>query len=206
MGCFDHRLTRREEVRKAADERIARASRIHCLNARRSDVMRRLITFKHQRTAFAQIAAPELVLSVAYEPGGSADPERALDELAGRRARDAHAKIATFGPHRDELALALDRHPVRQVASQGQHRAVALAMKIAESATIAETTGLWPIQLLDDISSELDPARTEALLLFLEQTRGQLFITGTREGLLREAFRGKIPQVFRMVKGVVQSA
>jgi DNA replication and repair protein RecF len=156
--------------------------------------------------AFAKIAAPDLTLTVAYEPGGSADAERALDELAARRARDASAKIATFGPHRDELALALDGHPVRHVASQGQHRAVALAMKLAESATIAESTGLWPIQLLDDISSELDETRTEALLVFLEQTRGQLFITGTREGLLREAFTGKIPQVFRMVKGAIQTA
>jgi len=79
-------------------------------------------------------------------------------------------------------------------------------MKVAESATIAESTGLWPIQLLDDISSELDEARTEALLAFLEETRGQLFITGTREGLLRDAFKGKIPQVFRMVKGAIQAA
>ncbi len=156
--------------------------------------------------AFGRIAAPDLSLAVAYEPGGSADAARALEALAARRSRDAHAKVATFGPHRDELALALGGHSVRQVASQGQHRAVALAMKVAESATIAESTGLWPIQLLDDISSELDEARTEALLAFLEETRGQLFITGTREGLLRDAFKGKIPQVFRMVKGAIQAA
>jgi DNA replication and repair protein RecF len=36
------------------------------------------------------------------------------------------------GPHRDELALSLDGHLVRGVASQGQHRAITLALKSAE--------------------------------------------------------------------------
>ncbi len=156
--------------------------------------------------AFGKIASPDLRLTVRYAAGGSGDEAVAAEELRSRRHRDVGAKVATFGPHKDELALELDGYPARQVASQGQHRALALAMKAAESASIASSTGLWPIQLLDDISSELDPSRTEALFSFLEETRGQLLITSTREGLLREALAASNPKVFQVLGGVIREA
>lgn len=156
--------------------------------------------------AFSRIGAPELELGANYVPGGSNDVDRMREELRSRRSGDARSKSATFGPHRDELAFELDGHPVRLVASQGQHRAIALSIKAAESDTIASSAGVWPIQLLDDISSELDPTRTEALFRYLEQTRGQLFITGTREGLLTAALGGQNHKLFQVIKGAVREA
>jgi DNA replication and repair protein RecF len=160
--------------------------------------------------AFRAIAAPDLTLSIVYRAGGSEDESEALRELASRRDRDARSSAASFGPHRDDLLLELDGHAVDQVASQGQHRAITLALKTAESATIHETTGLWPLQLLDDVSSELDPARTEALFSSLRAARGQVFITSTRGDLLRgalEATQGtsKAKQ-FQVVGGAIQGS
>jgi DNA replication and repair protein RecF len=134
--------------------------------------------------AFARIAAPGLVLDARYAPGGSPEVDEALDELARHRARDAHRPTAGFGPHRDDLALLLDGHAARAVASQGQHRALTLALKAAETASVAAVRGVEPVLLLDDVSSELDPDRTEALFTFLGLTRGQLFLTTTRRELI----------------------
>ncbi|EYF03585.1 DNA replication/repair protein RecF [Chondromyces apiculatus] len=134
--------------------------------------------------AFAHIAAPGLSLSARYAPGGSADVQAAREALAGQRRRDAHRPSAGFGPHRDDLELSIDGHPVRVVASQGQHRALTLALKAAETATIRAARGVEPILLLDDVSSELDPDRTEALLTFLGTARGQVFLTTTRRELI----------------------
>lgn len=134
--------------------------------------------------AFARIAAPGLDLSARYAPGGSDDPAHALDELARHRDRDAHRPTAGFGPHRDDLVLELGGHSARAVASQGQHRALTLALKAAETATVAAARGVEPLLLLDDVSSELDPDRTEALFTFLGLTRGQLFLTTTRRELI----------------------
>lgn len=134
--------------------------------------------------AFAQIGAPDLELEARFSAGGSADADEARAELQKHRRRDAHRPSAGFGPHRDDLDLRLSGHPIRVVGSQGQHRALTLALKAAETAAIAAARGLEPILLLDDVSSELDPDRTAALFTFLSRRSGQIFLTTTRRELI----------------------
>jgi DNA replication and repair protein RecF len=133
---------------------------------------------------FPRVAAPDLVLGVSYRPGGSDDAEEAARALRDGRALDARRKRAGFGPHRDELRLEMGGRAVRAVASQGQHRAVTLALKLAERDCIAARRGLEPLLLLDDVSSELDAERTAALFALLGDARGQIFVTTTRPELL----------------------
>jgi DNA replication and repair protein RecF len=135
--------------------------------------------------AFAQIAAPDLQLVARYQRGGAADVDEARAELERRRRQDGFRPSAGFGPHRDDLELRFGEHLVRIVASQGQHRALTLALKAAETATIAKERGVEPLLLLDDVSSELDPERTGALFSFLGLHRGQIFLTTTRPELIR---------------------
>jgi DNA replication and repair protein RecF len=115
------------------------------------------------------------------------DEELALRELHDARRIDAQRKRTGFGPHRDDIALSIDGHPARVVASQGQHRAVTLALKIAELDCIAQARGLLPILLLDDVSSELDPERSRALFNHLATTASQIFLTTTREDIILSA-------------------
>ncbi|MGZ5969995.1 MAG: DNA replication/repair protein RecF, partial [Polyangiales bacterium] len=107
--------------------------------------------------------------------------------LYERRDEDRRRGAATRGPHLDDLALALDGHPARRVASQGQHRAIVLALKGAELETIREAREVEPVLLLDDVSSELDPARNAALFHFLHERQGQVLLTTTRPELIEIA-------------------
>lgn len=158
----------------------------------------------HLHVAFAQIADPSLVLGCSYIEGGSPAEETAREELFGRRSRDGRVGSATFGPHRDDLRLELDGHSAREVASQGQHRALTLSLKAAESETIREATGLEPIHLLDDVSSELDPQRTRALFAYFHGCRGQLFLSTTRAELVTDELPGGADTaLFHIEKGVV---
>jgi len=134
--------------------------------------------------AFEQIAAPGLALTVAYAPSAPRDEAAFREALASRRPGDLRRGSAGVGPHRDDLALAIDGHPVRGVASQGQHRAVTLALKSAEIDVVGGARGVRPILLLDDVSSELDRSRTAALFAFLQAQRGQVFLTTTRPELI----------------------
>lgn len=157
--------------------------------------------------AFSQIAAPGLVLSAKYSAGGSAAPGEALHELKQRRSRDAHRPSAGFGPHRDDWKLFFGEHPARTVGSQGQHRALTLAIKVAEASAIAQIRGLLPILLLDDVSSELDPERTHALFAFLARTRSQIFLTTTRpEIIVTPGICGPDRMDIRMDHGTILSA
>ena len=99
--------------------------------------------------------------------------------LLRARPRDLAAGFTTTGPHTDDLDLALDHHPARLFASQGQLRAFVLALKVAEIQHLHETSGDAPILLLDDVSSELDPSRNAFLFSFLAEASGQVFITTT---------------------------
>jgi DNA replication and repair protein RecF len=70
------------------------------------------------------------------------------------------------------------------MASQGQHRAIVLALKLAEIQVVVAARGMRPVLLLDDVSSELDRARTAALLDVLGGEQGQVLLTTTRRELI----------------------
>ncbi len=136
------------------------------------------------RRAFNRIAAPGLVLETSYVRGAPAAEADFRAKLEDRRAVDLRRGGATSGPHRDDMGLAIDGRSVRGVASQGQHRAVVLSLKLAEIEVIAETRGVRPVLLLDDVSSELDRSRTAALFAFLRDHHGQVLLTTTRPELI----------------------
>lgn len=107
--------------------------------------------------------------------------ERVLQEGLERTRRDERMRGYTLiGPHRDDLKTSLNGRDVKTFASQGQHRAFVLAMKIAEITHLEERYRFAPILLLDDVSSELDRERNRFLFDFLRsRMEGQVFITTT---------------------------
>ena len=134
--------------------------------------------------AFERIGTPHTALRAIYARSAPEDAAAYRSELAQRRASDMRRGSATMGPHRDDIGLFLDDHAVRGVASQGQHRAVVLALKLAEIDVIGAARAVQPILLLDDVSSELDRDRTAALFAFLQERRGQVFLTTSRPDLI----------------------
>ncbi len=155
--------------------------------------------------AFTRIAAPELVLTSLYAPSAPLDEDAFRDALRTRRVSDLRRGSAGVGPHRDDLALSIDGHPVRGVASQGQHRAVTLALKSAEIEVVGQARGVRPILLLDDVSSELDRARTVALFSFLREQRGQVFLTTTRPELIDTGDDGAARRDFIVRSGSIEA-
>jgi DNA replication and repair protein RecF len=151
--------------------------------------------------AFERIAKTPLALEIRYAPRAPIEPDAFAALLASSRGDDARRGTATVGPHLDELALSLGSHPARQVASQGQHRALVLALKGAELETIRAAREAEPILLLDDVSSELDARRNAALFALLHERVGQVVITTTRPELIEIAVERRD---FRVVSGTVE--
>jgi DNA replication and repair protein RecF len=120
-----------------------------------------------------------------------ADPEsqRGAFRAALERARDGDMRLGytRLGPHADDLLCTIDQRPVRTYASQGQHRAFVLALKLAELEVTRDALGIYPIFLLDDVSSELDERRNHFLMATLDASGGQVFITTTDRRWIRVA-------------------
>ena len=97
------------------------------------------------------------------------------------RSRDIAAGSSLIGPHRDDLAFCGRGARPAAFGSRGQQRTAALALKLAEVQMMREETGDTPLLLLDDVMSELDAARRQAMLAALAEV-DQALVTTTDWG------------------------
>jgi DNA replication and repair protein RecF len=150
----------------------------------------------------ADIAAPDVTVTARFSPGGSLDADELEAELARRREQDRRQRTVGYGPQRDDLDARLNGRSVRRHASQGQQRILTLALKGAELVCVRDARGAEPVLLLDDVSSELDPARTGAVFEFLHGTPNQVFVTTTRPELFSTPGLSSTERAdFRLVAG-----
>lgn len=103
------------------------------------------------------------------------------DRLAQSRETDLRRQQTTVGPQRDDLRFTIDGREARTFGSQGQQRSIVLAWKMAEVACSAEVLGSQPLLLLDDVMSELDAQRRDAVTRFV-QDGIQTVVTTTNLG------------------------
>lgn len=159
--------------------------------------------------AFEQITRAGLEADVRYQlpdelteaATDTTSLESALaDLIAASRPRDMGRRATSIGPHRDDLLFRLQGQPASSFASQGQLRALVLSWKTAEMDLLAGTHGEAPILLLDDVSSELDPARNSYLFDFLGGRTSQCFITTTHP---KHVLLGGARVDYEVVAGVV---
>lgn len=103
--------------------------------------------------------------------------ENFLSILQQNQTSDIERGSTLYGCHRDDIILMVNGFDVRTYGSQGQQRTVALSLKLSELELMYQESGEFPILLLDDVMSELDPYRQRMLLEYLNKV--QTFITVT---------------------------
>jgi len=130
-----------------------------------------------------EIAPEEGRLGLRYltnAPAGVGETPR--DALERRLAETADKELwqgtTLVGPHRDDFAFLLDDREMASSASRGQQRTAILALKLAELDLLTEQDGRPPLLLLDDVFSELDPARRGHLVRRIAALP-QAFVTTT---------------------------
>lgn len=163
-----------------------------------TQMRRHILDQIHQKTtaAYHDIAAGHsvsLALDVAGFSGDVASDaevvtayQAQLEEVSGQ---EWDRGMTLVGPHRDDVEVVLNGLAARTHSSQGEAWSLALAMRMAQAMLYREdsTTG-DPVIILDDVLSELDRARRDAL----EQLVG-----GFEQVLVTAAVWEDIPHAFR---------
>ncbi|MGN0367175.1 MAG: DNA replication/repair protein RecF [Wujia sp.] len=124
-----------------------------------------------------------------------------LQELEEKIDMDLRYQSTQIGPHRDDIIFLVDDMDVRKFGSQGQQRTVALSLKLAEIELVKKTIHENPILLLDDVMSELDSKRRDALLDSIKGIQTIITCTGY-DDFIKE--RLTIDKVYKIVSGTIQ--
>ena len=101
-----------------------------------------------------------------------------VESLEARLQRDIERGSTGLGPHLDDVGIRAGGRDLRSFGSQGEQRLAVLSLVLAEAECLAGRQGGAPLLLLDDVLSELDRTRREALVELLP-TDGQTLMTST---------------------------
>ncbi len=127
-------------------------------------------------------------------------PQQLEEALKNAHQKEIDRRMSLIGPHRDDVCFDIEGMDVRRYGSQGQQKTALIALKLAQLELFKERLGEYPVLILDDVLSELDPERTQMLLNHLPQDL-QLFLTETD---LSDPLVERAGKVFRISHGQIE--
>ena len=105
-------------------------------------------------------------------------------QILAKRAQELMSAELSFGssligPQKHDIVFLYNGNDSRFFCSQGQQRTIILAFKMAQIVYHHRVHGFYPVLLLDDVLSELDQNKQEALISTLNEIKTQTFLTTT---------------------------
>jgi DNA replication and repair protein RecF len=140
---------------------------------------------------YGSLAHHDTEIELRYESKLPADSYASalLRALEHNFALDVARGFTGAGPHREDISVLIRGRPAQTSASRGEARTAVLMLKVMELRLLEQSRGLRPLLLLDDVFSELDGARRQALTGYLQDY--QTFITTTDADVVIHHFMDK---------------
>lgn len=135
---------------------------------------------------------------LTYEEIHDALQKRALD----LRLAEVSSATSLVGPHRHDIEIYFAEKNSRFYCSQGQQRALILALKFAQIMYHHKVFQKYPVLLLDDVLSELDLDKKMNLLDLVGQVDAQVFLT-TTDRRFQEILKTENYSLFEINDGIV---
>lgn len=155
------------------------------------EMMNELIGYIHRR-----LTSDKESLEIVYDCNVDVDNfEKVLEEKLETDLRYASTQA---GPHRDDISFVINGIDARKYGSQGQQRTVALSLKMAEIKLVRNIINDNPVLLLDDVMSELDTNRRNALIDEIKDIQTIITCTGYDDFIREQVI---INNVYRVVDG-----
>ncbi len=143
--------------------------------------------------------ASDLSVEVHHAKGWRGD-DKFGDALKRHRSDCLRYRVTSVGPHRADLVLTVDGKPAREVLSRGQQKSVLYALTMAQADDFHTHANRRMVLLCDDLASELDAHRFEAVLERLTTLGHQLVVTGVNR---EKSLADQQARVFHVKQGQV---
>ena len=192
MATYSRALQQRNNLLRAVRDGVSDRAELRYWDELLCAEGGRIVAWRH--AAIAELAAPlaeahariapnEGRLALRYVTNAPVFEGETPEQALHRRLRETAEKelwngVTLVGPHRDDVVFELAGRDLAGFASRGQQRTAILALKLAELALLTALDGHPPLLLLDDVFSELDPARRTHLVRTIAELP-QAFITRT---------------------------
>ncbi len=185
-------------VRLATDLTYARTSALQGLAKEFNNAMQYISGNSAVDISVEYVVSDQNALKFSREEVQSALEKRMLE------LHDAELSSGTslVGPHKHDIVFLYGGKDSRFFCSQGQQRAIILSFKMAQIVYHRKAHGTYPVLMLDDVLSELDKAKREALITFLHEINTQIFVT-TTDFTLPDSFSLDQLSVVRIKDGLI---
>ncbi|MBX3042751.1 MAG: DNA replication and repair protein RecF [Candidatus Kapabacteria bacterium] len=130
------------------------------------------------------IEVPEIIYMPDTIKNDEIKDKDSIKELLQRRYSDLSSSefrrgSTLFGPHKDDIIFKINGLNSREAASQGQHKSLLISIKLAEFEYLKDILNETPVILFDDVFSELDTQRSNAVFSKIMENKAQTLITLT---------------------------
>lgn len=123
--------------------------------------------------------------------------------LTSSISRDYKLSYTQFGPHRADLLIKLNGHPVHEVLSRGEQKLLTCALQLAQGILLKNVTTKSCIYLFDDLFAELDLTKQNMLMHLLHSLEAQVFITAIEETLIKGLETSVLGKIFQVEQGKI---
>lgn len=125
---------------------------------------------------YQAISGGQEKVDIVYHPTVEPNSHSLAAQLTRKLEHDVTRGSTSTGPHRDDAEYYIRGKSAKNTASRGEVRSLVLALKLFELDYIGSHRSDTPLFLLDDVFSELDDRRQDAVLSFKQV---QTIITST---------------------------
>ncbi len=109
------------------------------------------------------------------------------------------SKCLNYGPHKANLKFYLKQQE-EYLLSRGEQKTLSMVFWLTQVSMMVKHN-IYPIVLIDDISSELDASKIQTILFFLKRLKVQIFMTDITSNLL--SIDSKNCRIFEINEGVI---
>lgn len=143
-----------------------------------------------------------LHVSVDYQRGWT-DEVSLASCLVDRVDEDRRRGFTGAGPHRADLRFKVAGASAQHVLSRGEAKLFSASILIGQALYFAAATGIRPVILVDDLSSELDVASRERFFDALKRSEAQVVVTTVAEELVLPFIQSSC-RMFHVEQGEVE--